>query len=173
MRYLIRYAFLLILPLAQAGCSLAPSTGRLPAKVDKNSSRLSAYTHYVPARVDIMPLTEFTSGDSDQSESRINVYVSLLDLFGCQMKSPAMFRFELYEKLRYSGEPKGKRITIWPDINLTDETENNNYWRDFLRAYEFNLKSELPREKDCLLQVTCMCPSGKRLSAEFAIKKSE
>ena len=65
--------------------------------------------------------------------------VSLLDPFDCQIKSPGVFRFELYEYVQRSAEPKGQRVIIWPDIDLTECSENNNHWRDFLRAYEFNL----------------------------------
>jgi hypothetical protein len=97
----------------------------------------------------------------------------LLDSFDCQIKTPGIFRFELYKYVRRSAEPKGKRIAIWPDIDLTGTTENNNYWRDFLRAYEFNLDFVPKRNQSYILQATCLCPNGKHLSADFVLKYTE
>lgn len=150
-----------------AGCEPG-TTGESPAKND-NSLSVSAYTHYAPVTVKIMPLTEVTSAGDNDEEAKINVYVCLLDLFGCQMKSPGIFRFELYERVLRSGEPKGGRVVIWPNIDLTEAVENNSYWRDFLRAYEFSLDFEPQGNKRYILQVTCLCPNGKRLLDEFAL----
>ena len=126
--------FFLCLLLVGAGCE------SMPAKAD-NCSDISVYARYAPVKVDILPLTEFAIADDDEQEngSEINVYVSLLDSFGHQGKSPGTFRFELYRKLQRSAEPKGKRIVIWPDFDLTSPVKNNKHWRDFLRAYEINL----------------------------------
>jgi len=85
------------------------------------------------------------------------------------MKSPGIFRFELYERVPRSAEPKGKRIILWPDFDLIDVAENDNHWRDFLRAYEFSLPIESQTNQNCILQATCICPNGKRLSAEFTL----
>ena len=119
-----------------------------------------------------MPLTEFISVD-DARQAKIKIYVSLLDTFGSQIKSPVTFRFELYEYVQRSAEPKGKRIIIWSDIDLTEPAENNVYWRDFLRAYEFNLPFEQAANQSYILQVTCLCPNGKRISSEFTLRHSE
>ena len=163
---IIAQVLLFVLLLFESGCE--PVATELPPKINA-----SVYTHYAPVKIDIMPLTEFT-GVGDMAEpSKINVYVSLLDSFGCQKKSPGVFRFELYEYVERSAEPKGRRITIWPDIDLTDAVENNNHWRDFLRAYEFNLGFEPESNQSYVLQATCLCPSGRRLSAEFTIKHTK
>ncbi|MHC4762529.1 MAG: hypothetical protein ACYS71_04035 [Planctomycetota bacterium] len=116
-----------------------------------------------------MPLTEFISDENSQEESQIKVYVSLLDAFGSQIKAPAVFRFELYEYLMRSAEEKGRRITLWPDIDLTEPTENNKQWQDFLRAYEFTLPFEPGENQTYVLQATCICPDGRRLSAELVL----
>jgi len=155
--------FFVCLLLVEAGCE------SVPAKTD-NASDISIYARYAPVKVDIMPLTELVIGDNDDEESKINVYVSLLDSFGHQAKSPGTFRFELYQKLQRSAEPKGKRIIIWPDIDLTEPVKNNNHWRDFLRTYEFNLDLEPQSNHSYILQVTCLCPNGRRLSAQFDLK---
>ncbi len=151
--------------LVQAGCEQMPVSAGSSSKFD-----FSVYAAYAPAKIDILPLTEFISLKDVQEDSGLNVYVSLLDSFGSGKKSPGVFRFELYNYIQHSAEPKGKRVVIWPDIDLTDLTENNEYWRDFLRAYEFNLPFELAVDRSHILQVTFLCPNAKRLSDEFLLK---
>jgi len=174
--------FFLIFLLVGAGCQrplIHPATG---AETDNDFKKLSVYSLFAPAKINIMPLTEFISADNarqanppwlpwrSQVATGINLYVSLLDSFGSQIKSPCVFRFELYQRVQRSSEPKGRRVIIWPDIDLTDPAANNEYWRDFLRAYEFNLPFEPATNQSYILQVTCLCPNGRRLSAEFVLK---
>jgi hypothetical protein len=164
--------FFLIFLLVEAGCEQPPMVPELPAEVANDFNTLSTYTRYASDRIDILPLTEFVDvGGARQAE--INLYVSLLDSFGSQIKSPGVFRFELYERVLRSAEPKGKRVAIWQDIDLTDPAQNNDRWRDFLRAYEFNLPFEPEGNQNYILQATCLCPSGRRLSAEFVLKRTE
>jgi len=171
---IVLQVFIFTLLLVGAGCE--PAASELPVPTGSDPELLSAYTAYTaytPVKIDIMPLTEFVTTDDALDASKLKVYVSLLDSFDSQIKSPGVFRFELYEYVQRSAEPKGRRIIIWPDIDLTEPSENNNYWRDFLRAYEFNLDFGPQRNQTHILQVTCLCPSGKRLSADFALKSTE
>jgi len=158
--------------LVEAGCEQSSLPPELSANAGNDSNRLSTYSRYASVKIDILPLTEFVNVGGAQ-EAKINLYVSLLDLFGCQIKSPGVFRFELYERVQRSAEPKGKRVAIWQDIDLTDPVKNNEHWRDFLRAYEFNLPFEPGGSQSYILQATCLCPSGRRLSAEFALKRTK
>jgi hypothetical protein len=158
-------AQMFLLLLGGAGCE--PADTKLSSRADSGFNQLSEYG---PVKVDIMPLTEFTSAGDGEKPSKIKVYVSLLDAFDCQIKTPAVFRFELYDRVPRSAEPKGKRILIWPDIDLTDAVKNNGHWRDFLRAYEFNLPFKPENSKSYILQITSLCSSGRRLSAEFVLK---
>ena len=163
---------LLAMLLGGAGCESAsggPGLTGPATKTDDDFKRLSVYSHFAPAKINIMPLTEFIS-PGDARQANINLYVSLLDSFGSQIKSPCVFRFELYQKVQRSSEPKGRRVIIWPDIDLTEPVANDEYWRDFLRAYEFNLPFESAANQSYILQVTCLCPTGRRLSDEFALK---
>ncbi len=160
---------LLAMLLANAGCEQLPRPTGLTYKSDNDFKELSVYSRYAPAKINIMPLTEFISAGGTQ-QVKIKPYVSLLDSFGSQIKSPAVFRFELYQRVLRSAEPKGRRIIIWPDIDLTDPAANNEYWRDFLRAYEFDLPFEPDASQSYILQVTCLCPNGRRIFAEFALK---
>jgi hypothetical protein len=158
-----------VLLFAVAGCELEHNQPVTPD--DPDSKLLSTYSQYAPARIDIMPLTEFVGSEGGDEASRIKVLVSVFDAFDSQIKSPSTFRFELYEYLPRSAESKGKRIIIWrPDAGLTDAAENNKYWRDFLRAYEFNLPFKPEKNQTYVLQATALCPNGKRLSADFILK---
>lgn len=158
--------------LVETGCEQGSAPAE-PRPNPANGSDALIYARYAPVKIDIMPLTELISASDPQEDAVLNVYVSLLDVFGSQMKSPGVFRFELYEYVQRSAEPKGKRAVIWPDIDLTNPAKNNGRWRDFLRAYQFNLPCEPQRKHDYILQVTCMCPNGRRLSAEFTVRQTK
>ena len=157
--------FLFIFILTGAGCEHV-QTGELQP-TGHNGSQAPVCTQYAPVKIDIMPLTEFVRPDG--AESKIALYVSLLDSFGSQIKSPATFRFELYPHVRRSAEPKGTRTIIWPDVDLSDPATNSRYWRDFLRAYEFDLPFEPAENQDYILQVTCLTPVARRISAEYSL----
>jgi hypothetical protein len=168
--------------LALTGCELLQSNTKPSPKVDKAdktdkvsepSVNNSVNTAYFPVKVEIIPLTGFVNPVGDESMREINVYVSLLDSFGCQIKSPGVFRFEVYEHVQRSSEPKGKRIAIRPVIDLTDAAQNNKYWRDFLRAYHFNLPFKPADNRSYIMQVTFLCPAGKRLTGEFVLKRTQ
>lgn len=153
-------------------CQQPKTPPDIPFETDLSLDMLSIYTSYVPVKIDIMPLTEFVD-DGDAQQSKIDIYISLIDPFGSQIKSPGVFRFELYEYIKRSAEPKGKRAFIWPDVDLTDPIANNDSWRDFLRAYEFSFPCEQATNEEYILQVTCLCPNGKRLSSEFKLKHTK
>jgi len=172
------WLFSLIFILGQAGCeepSADDSIQTEPSPKADSDFDVSIYAPYDPIKIDIMPLTGFvnlgdakgTSEGSRKPEPQINLYVSLLDSFGSQTKSPGVFRFEMYEHVQRSAEPKGERVAIWPDLDLTNVVENNRYWRDFLRAYQFNLPFEPASNQSYILQVTFRCPTGKRLLDVF------
>ena len=164
--------FFFIFLLAEAGCEQPPVPPEVPAETYNGFDRFSTYAPYAAVKINILPLTEFIDvGDAQQAQ--IHLYVSLLDSFGSQIKSPGVFRFELYERVLRSAEPKGKRVFIWQDIDLTNPVKNNDCWRDFLRAYEFNLPFEPGGSQSYILQATCLCPSGRRLSAEFVLKRTK
>jgi hypothetical protein len=93
-----------------------------------------------------------------------------MDAFDSQIKAPVIFRFELFQRQQRSADPKGKRLIVWPDIDLTEPTANNNVWQDFLRAYLFSLPLQKTSAENCILQVTVTCPSGKRLTADYIVR---
>ena len=152
----ITAVFCSIILLAIIGCESAQQ--KTPTEAN---NLLNNYSDFAPAKIKIISLTEFTD------DSNLKIYVDLVDSFGSRIKSPAVFRFELYEYVERSAEPKGRRIFLWPDIDLTPAKANNDYWQDFLRAYEFNmdLDFELEDGKTYILQTFCRTPPGKRLTA--------
>ena len=156
---------------ANIGCQSPPPEQAAQKQKPQEEPQACIHSSFAPDKIEIMPLTEMTI-DIGQN-AVIKVYVSLLDSFNCQKKWPGIFRFELYQRVLRSAEPKGKRLFIWPDIDLTEATANNIYWQDFLRAYEFNLEFELAANQDYILQATCLSPDNKRLSTELILKPQQ
>lgn len=154
----------LYLAVIMAGCNGPQKTAGQEETV---SPKTIFYEVFGPAKIEILPLSNFT--DSEKG-FKISVYVSLLDSFGCSQKWPVVFRFELYEYLSRSVEPLGKRIKIWPDIDLKEPAKNNQYWQDFLRAYKFNLDIESADRQNYILQSTVILPDEKRLTSQIFLK---
>jgi len=127
-------------------------------------------TGFGPAKVRVLPLTELVGSTAGGQYLRLDVYVALLDAFGSQIKSPGSLRFEIYKYVPRSAQRKGQRIAPSRDIDLTDPVENNQYWRDFLRAYEFELDIQADPDKSHVLEVTCVCLDGRRLTSEYLLR---
>lgn len=174
MRVLVLTGYIIFLVLFLcSGCETVPTEGKLSAATAVSAGPHFDYTVYGPADVEIMPLTRVEHGVNGQQQDRIKAFVSLIDRAGCQVKWPGVFRFELYRHVQRSAEPKGKRLVIWPDIGLIRSDKNNEYWRDFLRAYQFRLDFEPITENDYMLQVTFSAPEGGRLSTEIKLENTE
>jgi hypothetical protein len=133
--------------------------------VNEKENRI--YSQYTPVTVE---MTSLSGISYDDKAAKIKAYVSLKDAFASQIKSPAVFRFELYQKIAKMPEPKGKRVMIWPDVDITDLSVNNQYWREYLRCYEFEISTEALDKKDYVLQVMCRLPGGKILFADYTLK---
>jgi hypothetical protein len=165
-RMISKKLFCLSFVIILAGCTLPKQAGKLENKLNQTADTYLCDS-FGPAKIQILPLTEMTGTDKGQ---KINVFVSLLDAFSCSQKWPAVFRFELYEQVPRSAEPVGRRIRLWPDIDLTAPEKNNRYWQDFLRAYKFNLDIDLGDKQNYILQITCILANEKRLTAQFPVK---
>jgi hypothetical protein len=148
-----------------AGCSTRPPDADSSPALFHDSTPCSRFG---PVRIDVLPITSIApAADRDAT---IDAYVCLIDAFDSQIKAPVIFRFELFQRLQRSADPKGKRLIVWPDIDLTDPAVNSNLWRDFLRAYLFSLPLQKSSAENCILHVTVICPSGKRLTADFIVR---
>lgn len=165
--------FLIVILSIISGCRFIGSKKSDSPAAERGSPDITSnYIQYSPVKIDIMPLTEFVR-PADSQKGQINLFTRLLDSFNSQIKAPGIFRFELYEHVQRSSEPKGKRIMLWPDIDLSNPAENNKYWRDFMRAYEFNLSVDAAPNQTYILEVTCLCSRGRRLSDEFILTRTE
>lgn len=148
-------------------CGCEPAQLNPAPLTDIPSERIAAFA---PAKINIIPLTEFVL--TEQEQLQLKVYVDLLDAFDSNIKAPVVFRFELYEYVPRSTQPKGRRISAWPDVDLTELQTNNRHWRDFLRSYEFVLNLDFQPEVNTkfVIQAGCLSPAGKRLTADFIVE---
>ena len=177
----ISHALFIFLVLLQPGCEPALPREPMPMAYDPNTP-LCIY--YAPDKIEIMPLTGFK--DNSAGEPQLDVFVSLLDSAGSQIKFPATFRFELYDHAQRSAGANGKRVRIWPDneiadpnepkihwLDLADPSQNNRHWRDFVRAYQFTLPFSPEPGKSYIFEATCLTHQGRRLTAKIPLRKAE
>lgn len=157
---------LLAVSILISGCGPSKETS-IPGKL----SGIEVYRLYRPVSVKISGLSAF-SRDNGTDASKIEVYVDLLDEFGCRIKSPAVFRFALYEYVPRSSDPKGSGLQQWDDMELMDPQANDNYWKDYLRSYIFVLPlNSNPRgTKMFSLYITCITPEGRRISDTYILE---
>ena len=146
------------------GCGPSPSTRK-----NKSTIPPPFTLGFGPAKIVVMPLTELVSMPETKSKQEIRTYVQLLDDFGSPIKAPGVIRFELYERVARSAEPHGKRLAIWPDFDLTVAGQNNAYWLDFIRAYEFRLDVEPYDGGTTILEATFIPPEGRRLTGQVLL----
>jgi len=162
-RQVARCLFCAVFLAAFTGCATDRNDGNGGAASPEQSQTCISYG---PVRVDIVPVTAFRDEGEPQA---IKVYVRAMDRFGSRIKAPIVFRFELYERAVHSTDPKGLRLAVWPDFDLIEAAANNDHWRDFLRAYEFELEYQPVVGRDYVLQTTCLTAGGRRLTAEFVL----
>lgn len=108
-------------------------------------------------RIRISALTEFVQSLTRPEEVQLKVLVEIMDKEDMPVKTNCLWRFEFYEFRALSSDPRGRRLVIWPDQDLRDAGSNNQYWKDFLRSYEFYLPLGIapgPNDK-YVLEATC------------------
>jgi len=127
------------------------------------------YDEYQPVKAVFSPLTEIVAAEKEYLPEKITAIVFLRDSAGSQVKAPAVFRFELFKYIPRVSKPKGKRLHIWEDIDLNSFSENNRYWRDYLRAYEFNFEYDCAANTRYILELTAMTPEGRRLMSQIEL----
>jgi len=124
------------------------------------------------ASVHFTGLTRLVPGGSDADSRSIRTFVELRDVYDSKLKSPAVFRFDLYRYVPHRSDPRGTHLQTWPDFRLTEAPANHLYWRDYLRAYEFSLEIDpsLPAEETYLLEVTCLTDEPKRMCVFYVLQ---
>jgi len=108
-------------------------------------------------RIRISAITEFVPDANAPNRMQIKALIELFDVHGFSIKSPCTLRFEFYEFRSASSDPRGNRLLIWPDRDLSDPVINDNHWKHFLRGYEFFLPIDTPLQegKKYVLEATC------------------
>jgi hypothetical protein len=161
MKYFI-YVFALLFVLLCCGCQEQIQS----QQSDFSAVEMQKNCLFVPEKIRFNQLTEFAQN------WQITAYVDMLDQFGSRIKAAGIWRFELYEYVPRSAEPKGTRLYLWPDINLTDAKTNYGLWQDYLRCYKFelNLDIDLAGDKTYILQAVCFTPDGKHLTDSIELK---
>ncbi len=61
-------------------------------------------------------------------------------------------------------------MILWPDFDLTKSEQNNRYWQDSLRAYEFHLDLVPDSNQEFILQAAFLGVDGKRLSVQASLE---
>lgn len=132
------YAGLLVGMCLLSGCQLPPSI----------TSDVSG--------IQISPLTGFVPGGTD--DVNVKAVIEVLDEGGTPCARPCVFRFELYAFEPLSSDPRGKRLMIWPDCDLTSVSGENHYWKDYLKGYEFEFPLGFTPQIGVkyVLEVTCI-----------------
>jgi hypothetical protein len=155
----------MLLSAIMCGCE-PPQTK--PMNTEQCIARIDAYG---PATLEIIGLSELKAVAGEQDAAKLKLFVKAIDSFGSAIKAPCTFRVELYEYVARSQSPLGKRLEIWPDIDLADAGKNNDKWRDYLRAYEFNfdVSSRLEFGRVYIVEATCLSPLGKRMTAQYKL----
>ena len=162
MRHFTKIPFLVIIAILFGfGCEKQQTT--TPAFGSVKPIDANSLCAFAPSKIEILPLTAFAGPGAE----KLTVYINLLDAYNTKIKAPVILRFELYERTESMLGSKGKRVLHWPDFDLTDPVQNNIYWRDYLRAYEFEFEFSPEQEQKYFLQATCITPSGQRLIAAF------
>jgi len=127
---------------------------------------------YQPAKVVFLPLTEMKAAEQEHLSEEITAFISLNDGVNSSIKAPGTFRFEIYQSAPLTSKGRSKRLKLWGDIDLTEFENNSKYWRDYLRCYEFKLEYDGIVMGKYILEMTFICPSGKRISAETVLSKN-
>jgi len=138
-----------------AGCQ----TTQVPAQSDVQSAENVSIE-----RVRISALTEFVAEPADPDKVRLKVLLECLDALGAPVPAPGVIRFELYEFHPLSSDPRGRRLWIWPEKDLTEADNADQYWKALLRGHEFYLPLDpVPRlEEKYVLEATCIDGQRRR-----------
>ncbi len=124
-------------------------------------------------QIHISALTEFVTDPALPDKVQLKVLLEIFNASDPPVPVPCILRFELYEFHSVSSDPRGKRLVIWPEQDLTDAGNANEHWKDLLRGYEFYLPLDfMPRrDKKYVLEATCFADQ-KRHNDLFKVKFS-
>ena len=123
-------------------------------------------------RIHISALTEFVTAPAHPDAVQLKVLLEVFDAFDSPTPMPCILRFELYELRSLSSNPRGKRLLIWPEQDLSNAENAGEHWKNLLRGYEFYLPLDgftPQRDRKYLLEATCFA-GRKRRSDLFRVQ---
>ena len=123
---------------------------------------------FITKKFSVTPLTKFVETDGKAS---LKLVVDVLDSTGHRSKAPFNLQCSLYRYLPRTADNKGELVQVWQPISLDAIAENNKYWNDYLRSYEFGFELDsLPGQQWYLVEIACQIPSGNRIFDKFMLK---
>ena len=122
-------------------------------------------------RIRISALTEFVTDAALPDEVQLKVLLEIFNASDPPVPVPCILRFELYDFHPLSSDPRGKRLVVWPEQDLSNAEKANAHWKALLRGYEFYLPLDfMPRQdKKYILEATCFADQ-KRHKGLFKVK---
>ncbi len=151
--------------LALAGCS---GTGSPPVTsvAQKNQDM------FAPVSMRIHPIfTQVKDWNGDKHPDGIEAELEFLDRFGDPTKARGKVMFELFDYIKISEDPRGKRMAnpYIATINTLEEQETR--WNRTSRTYSFQLAfPTVRRDKTYVLTATFEPTTGKRMFSRLIIK---
>lgn len=97
----------------------------------------------LPNAIRIHPFTGTQIFDADRNLRGVDVRIEVMDAYGDAAKAFGDFRFEMYQFIPNSIDPKGKRIATWEE-SLIEPKKNLLHWDKITRTYEFKLQWDEP-----------------------------
>lgn len=114
-------------------------------------------------QISISALTEFAMDPDQPDRVQLRVLVEPLVVSDSSVPAPCIFRFELYEFHPRSSDPRGNRLLLWPQKDLSRQENAEKHWDELLRGYKFDLPvGFMPTQnKKYVLEVTCISGSKR------------
>ena len=121
----------------------------------------------LPGSIRIHPFTGTRTFDVKGGVKGIDVRIQALNAYGDATKAFGEFRFELYEFLPNSRDPKGKRLGLWRN-DVLEPKVNLLHWDSITRTYSFKLQwyEPVPVGQRFVLAAVFSSPFTERLFDE-------
>lgn len=121
----------------------------------------------LPASIRLHPFTGTRTFDESSGIRGVDVRIEAMDRLGDATKAFGEFRFEMYQFVPNSQNPKGDLIATWVE-DVFPPRKNLLHWDKITRTYEFKLQWDkpIPVGKRFVLLATFNSPFTERMYAE-------
>ena len=161
------YGICVLALMAAAGCSRESWRFGTKGDISRQPQTIAAPIDLMlPEAIRVHPFTGRTFAEAG-GVTGVDVRIEAIDAFGDATKAFGDFRFEMYNFVPNSLDPKGKRIAVW-DESILKPTDNLLHWDKITRMYIFKLQWDrpVPVGKRVVLAATFDSPFTPRLSDE-------